>query len=293
MLIKVTWKCLQFVQVSPRRGGGGRNSTVIHVIENAQMYVMLIITTCSASSMLQPSWENHTLGSCQKMSTLFFSPDAITFLEDRLLWIPRENTIKPSENGFGDGNRFGTSLRLLQSSERPIAPPCPDWKGKAEGNSICVIPSLINKIQIGSTWFDCLWFLLIRALKPSFSQRLMLLDNLEQCVCALQNQQFNPFLTMVTCHVTNELTAGIRRCLSWAKNKDVRHLYIKNSGKLVLTSVACKQRKCVTRISAPIKKSFHLCALKWSCQWYSQWKLFLCNPLFSFILLLGSSFCFL
>lgn len=98
---------------------------VIHVIENAQMYVMLIITTCSASSMLRPSWENHTLGSCQKMSTLFFSPDAITFLEDRLLWIPCENTIKPLENVFGDGNRFGTGIRLLQSSKRPVAPPCP------------------------------------------------------------------------------------------------------------------------------------------------------------------------
>lgn len=164
------------------------------------MYVMLIITTCSASSMLQPSWENHTLGSCQKMSTLFFWPDAITFLEDRLLWIPRENAIKPLENVLGDGNRFGTSLRLLQSSESPTAPPCPSVKRQAGGNSICVIPSLFNKTQIGSTWFGCLWFLLIRALKPSFSQRLMLLDNLEQCVYALQTQQFNPFLTTVTCH---------------------------------------------------------------------------------------------
>jgi len=66
------------------------------------------------------------------MSTLFFSPDAITFLEDRLLWIPRENTIKPSEKEFGDGNRFGTSLRLLQSFEGPMLPPVPTEKAKLE-----------------------------------------------------------------------------------------------------------------------------------------------------------------
>lgn len=80
------------------------------------------------------------------MSTLFFSPDAITFLEDRLLWIPCENTIKPSEKGFGDNNRFGTSLRLLQGFEGPTALPGPLLKRQG-----CAIPSLSNQIQIGST----------------------------------------------------------------------------------------------------------------------------------------------
>lgn len=188
------------------------------------------------------------------MSTLFFSPDAITFLEDHLLWIPRENTIKPSEKGLGDGNRFGTSLRLLQSFEGPIAPPpTPYWKGKAGGNTICVIPSLLNKIQIGSTWFDCLWFLLIGTLKPSFSQRLMLLDNFEQCV---HYKTGNSTTFRLRLHVTNELTAGIRRCLPRARNKDVVRLYTKKSGKVFLASVAWKQRECVSTISGSYKKAF-------------------------------------
>lgn len=41
-------------------GEGGGKSMVIHMIENARMYVMLIIATCSAFSMVQPSWEEHT-----------------------------------------------------------------------------------------------------------------------------------------------------------------------------------------------------------------------------------------
>lgn len=224
------------------------------------------------------------------MSTLFFSPDAITFLEDRLLWIPRENTIKPSEKGFGDGNRFGTSLQLLQSFEAPIAPPCALLKGKAGGDTIiCVILSLLNKIQIGSTWFDCLWFLLIRTLKPSFSQRLMLLDNLEQC---LHYNIGNSATFWLRLCVTSELTGGIRRCLPWPRNKDVICLYIKKPGKVFRASVAWKQRDCVTRISDSYKKVLSPLCFEIMLSVIFTVKTVPLNPLFSFFFFfLHNSFC--
>lgn len=146
---------------------------------------------------------------------------------------------------------FGLVYGCCRALKGPVCPPAPYWKGKAGGNAICVISSLLNKIQIESTWFDCLWFLLIRTLKPSFSQRLMLLDNLEQCVHYKTGNSTTFWLRL---RVTNELTAGIGRCLPWARNKDVIRLYIKKSGKVFLASVAWKQRECVTRISGSYKK---------------------------------------
>lgn len=182
---------------------------------------------------------------------------------------------------------LGLVYGCCRALKGPLLPPAPYWKGKAGGNIICVIPSLLSKIQIGSTWFDCLWFLLIRTLKLSFSQRLMLLDNLEQCAHYKTGNSTTFWLQL---RVRNELTASIRRCLLWARNKDVIRLYIKKSGKVFLASVTWKQRECVTRISGSYKKVLSPLCFKMMLSVIFTVKTVLLKSIVFLIFLLGSSF---
>lgn len=121
----------------------------------------------------------------------------------------------------------------------------------------------------------------------------MLLDNLEQC---LHYKTGNSATFWLRLHVTNELTGGIRRCLPWARNKDVIRLYIKKPGKVFLATVAWKQRKCVTRISDSYKKVLSPLCFEMMLSVIFTVKTVLLNPLFSlfffsFFLVIPFAFC--